>query len=640
MPDDIPPAPPADGHEHYPPWVFALIERIEYGGRKLTRGDVFKSCPLLSVNWTNVETLISAASDAGVEWLAPWSVAPHGSDQDRALVRFEHNDGGESVWKDVRIQDHRPPTTPGSTWGDITFQTLASMERLYRTVPDIRRSPRGAVPVSDSDHYLQLDTEENVEMELEGLEPEFDGTQHNSSAGSEPEPREEADLRYEPWVYEVLPRLAHGDLTLSAKDALESFPEPVDWSHVHSFIDAALAAGVQEFRAWSVFPDHDDLSRATVWHNCEDGSGTIWLGVPIGNVIANHDLRDPSTWGGVLEEVLRGLRDIPDSPDLEYSRAPEESSRGRQEVISEEAFRAIVDQALKEGFDRGRENGRGDTEEGAAEAGRVDVSHVERALAYRRTYAALSSQIQLSRISRFLTVGSALTGALLLSAAAVVTAVTWRQVDMRPYNAAGGVLLALLLVVFVFGRRMSTGQPKGVEPKSVAELRLEVDLLEERRILEASTGARSSKDRQHSYRESIPQEIDRLRRETRRYRRVHNFFQWGLFVASVAMMVTSAVYEQPQPGKAIMISLGAFVSLTTAVTGYFKYRERAFNLQQTSDAIEQHVTAFDLAISPYNQQDEAANLEKLAENVETLRVEQRKRQQQLEQPNQGQQEVI
>ncbi len=105
-------------------------------------------------------------------------------------------------------------------------------------------------------------------------------------------------------------------------------------------------------------------------------------------------------------------------------------------------------------------------------------------------------------------------------------------------------------------------------------------------------------------------------------------------------MVTSAVYEQPQPGKAIMISLGAFVSLTTAVTGYFKYRERAFNLQQTSDAIEQHVTAFDLAIAPYNQKDEAVNLEKLAENVEALRVEQRKRQQQLEQPNQGQQEVI
>jgi len=106
------------------------------------------------------------------------------------------------------------------------------------------------------------------------------------------------------------------------------------------------------------------------------------------------------------------------------------------------------------------------------------------------------------------------------------------------------------------------------------------------------------------------------------------------------MSVTAAIYDPPQPGKAILIGLGAFVSFTTAVTGYFKYRERAFNLQQTADAIEQHVTAFDLAISPYNQAEEAVNLERLAENVETLRVEQRKREQQLEQPHQGQQEVV
>ncbi len=121
---------------------------------------------------------------------------------------------------------------------------------------------------------------------------------------------------------------------------------------------------------------------------------------------------------------------------------------------------------------------------------------------------------------------------------------------------------------------------------------------------------------------------------------MHNFFQWSLFVASVTMSVTAAMYDPPQPGKAILISLGAFISFTTAVTGYFKYRERAFNLQQTADAIDQHVTAYDLAIAPYNQTDETVNLERLTENVETLRVEQRKREQQLEQPHQGQQEVI
>ncbi|CAM5510941.1 hypothetical protein GCM10010390_38370 [Streptomyces mordarskii] len=235
-----------------------------------------------------------------------------------------------------------------------------------------------------------------------------------------------------------------------------------------------------------------------------------------------------------------------------------------------------------------------------------------------------------SSVTAFVTVVGALAG----------NAVMWRQIDMKPYNVAVGALLALLFIVFAAGMRMDTGQPKDEETKPLAALRLELDLLEERRILEAASGARSSKDRQHSYRESIPQEIDRLRGETRRYRRVHNFFQWGLFSASVAISVTTAIYDPPQPGKGILIGLGAFVSFTTAITGYFKFRERAFNLQQTADAIEQHVTAYDLAIAPYNQAGETTNLERLAESVESLRVEQRKREQQLEQPHQGQQEVI
>ncbi|MFE4609462.1 hypothetical protein ACFRK5_14040 [Streptomyces niveus] len=503
MPDDAPPAPPADGTEHYPSWVFALVQRIEYKGRKLTREDAFKPCPLPPLNWTNIEIFINAASAAGVEWLDPWSVSPHDNDQSRALVRFEHNDGGESLWKSVRVQAHRP-TAPDSTWGDVVSQTLTSMRRLYRTVPDIRRSPRGTVPVPDPDYYPQPDTEEKTEMDPEEYEPESDGTQHGSStrshAGPELEAGEGSDLHYEPWVYKVLPHLAHDGRTLSAEDASEPFPRGLDWSHVRLFIDAALEADVEEFIEWFIFPDHDNLSTATVWHNRTDGSGTFWLGVHIGNLISNDSIQEDSyTWGDVLEETFRNLNHIPDTPELKYSEAPDAPSREEQDLLAEETTRTLVDRAIKEAFERGYEKRTVDTGEVITEGEHVDGAHVERALAYRRTHAALSSQIRLSRISRFLAVWSALTGFLLLSAAAVVNAATWRQVDMRPYNAAGGVLLGLLLVVFVFGRRMDTGQPKGKETKSVAALKLEVDLLEERRILEASTGARSSKDRQHSY---------------------------------------------------------------------------------------------------------------------------------------------
>ncbi|WP_030609319.1 hypothetical protein [Streptomyces sclerotialus] len=68
-----------------------------------------------------------------------------------------------------------------------------------------------------------------------------------------------------------------------------------------------------------------------------------------------------------------------------------------------------------------------------------------------------------------------------------------------------------------------------------------------------------------------------------------------------------------------MIDLGA----NRAVGGI--YREQAFKLQQLADAIEEHVTAQDLAVAPYGQAEESANQEWLAEDVETLRVEPGKR---------------
>ncbi|MFB6679374.1 SLATT domain-containing protein [Streptomyces sp. NPDC056390] len=648
MSDD---APPADGTERYPPWVFALMERLEYKGQRLIREDAFKRCPLSPVNWTNVETFIRVASGAGVGWLDSWSVTPHDEDQSRALVRFEHKDGGESIWKRVHIKPYLP-LAPDPTWGDVISQSLMNVRSLYGTFPDIRRSPRGIVALPSPNLDLGPTPKESTEVNREerqtgaGKKPEeyesgsadpAHGSTAASHAGPEPEADKGANLGYEEWVYEVLPYLTHDSRKLSAEEASSLFPNPLNWSHVALFIDAAVDADFQALAEWSIFPNHNDLSIAVVWHSRDDGSGALWTEVSIESLISNDETQEDSfTWGHALEDTLHGLNHLSNVPDLEYSKAPSAPSEGPQQPPSEEVIRAVMRQEIKEAFEMGTVG----TGEAAAEQGHVDPAHIERALAYRRTHAALSNQIRLSRISRFAVAGSALLGLLLLSAAAAVNAAAWGHVDLAPYNAAGGVLLALILVVFLVGRRMDTGQPKGEERKSVAALKLEVDLLEERRILEASTGARSSKDRQHSYRESIPQEIERLRRETRRYRRVHNFFQWGLFIASVAMMVTTAVYEQPQPGQAILIGLGAFVSLTTAVTGYFKYRERAFNLQQTSDAIEQHVTAYDLAIPPYNQQDAAANLEKLAENVEVLRVEQRKRQQQLEQPNQGQQEVI
>lgn len=82
------------------------------------------------------------------------------------------------------------------------------------------------------------------------------------------------------------------------------------------------------------------------------------------------------------------------------------------------------------------------------------------------------------------------------------------------------------------------------------------------------------------------------------------------------------------------------VAAAAGFAGYYKWRERAFYLQQTADEIERHATAFDLGIHPYDEGGEHSRLAKLAREIEMLRVEQRKREQQLDQPHEGNSEAV
>jgi hypothetical protein len=175
---------------------------------------------------------------------------------------------------------------------------------------------------------------------------------------------------------------------------------------------------------------------------------------------------------------------------------------------------------------------------------------------------------------------------------------------------------------------------------SVRELRLELSLTEERHVLEIRRRTPPPQDRQASYKEKIPVEISRLRQDSRHYRRLHLLMQWLLFISSSGVSAVTAWYDPPQPAKGVLIGLGFVVTVVTAAAGYFKPRERAFNLQQTADSIQQHVTALELGIAPYNASEEKVNLEIFATTVERLRAEQRMREQQLDQPQQGQQQVI
>ncbi|MGW4619536.1 DUF4231 domain-containing protein [Streptomyces sp. NPDC004592] len=587
----------------YAPWILAILAKMPSDDPALTYHDAFKPIPSGPIDWGLVDDFLDAATAASVEWLDPWFVHPYRKKPEGALIRCSHGDGTESLWTGVHIAHHRPPTS-SPTWGDAISWTLTSMTALSKGIATIRRSARGpvSVPAAESEQ----DREGNKAVNPDEYVPE---------GGSDPEeyiPKEDGHEKFASEGGESLtaqkPEWVRTILSYLEEDADAPFEGETEWGHIADFFDVARESDIEWLTFWEVLPYRNSPELALVRHVSIDENGAEevlqWDRVDI----RSHVPRGSSpTWGDFVVYAVHSVTGLLDSGPVVYAPVSDDENR---------------------------------SSEGEEQAQPTSEDHIDRLLSYRRTAAALNSRIRLSRIARSLVVGSTLTSFVVVVGELAINAATWRQFDMKPYNIAIGALLALLFIVFATGMRMNTGQPKDEGTKSLAALKLDLDLLEERRILEAAQGARSSKDRQYSYRESIPQEIDRLRGETRRYRRVHNFFQWGLFSASVAISVTTAIYDPPQPGKGILIGLGAFVSFTTAVTGYFKFRERAFNLQQTADAIEQHVTAYDLAITPYNQPEEAANLERLAETVESLRVEQRKREQQLEQPHQGQQEVI
>jgi hypothetical protein len=137
------------------------------------------------------------------------------------------------------------------------------------------------------------------------------------------------------------------------------------------------------------------------------------------------------------------------------------------------------------------------------------------------------------------------------------------------------------------------------------------------------------------YRLSALDDVERYRKRARSNRRYSNVLQWVIIVGSViATSLTSAStgsagYQQYFRWAAAGVS--ALVSISAALVGYFKFRERGFNQQQTADAIEKHYRGVELRIDDYSGDDEKKVLRLFAQNVEALKDEQRKRELQLEQ---------
>ncbi|MFE7174230.1 DUF4231 domain-containing protein [Streptomyces sp. NPDC057616] len=227
--------------------------------------------------------------------------------------------------------------------------------------------------------------------------------------------------------------------------------------------------------------------------------------------------------------------------------------------------------------------------------------------------------------------GSGLTTAFGIVAIYIATVATWRTVDIGKVNRIAIPLTIACGIVFWI---LSLMEENRDESRSVRRLELELEIAEERRILQAKQLDFPVDHRQFSYKDSLPRELDQLRTEAQHYRRIHNAFQSIIIIGSLGTTTAASLADTPSYLKWVTVGLSFAVGVSAGFTGYFKYRERSFYLQQTADAIEQHATAFELGIPPYVGAEEE-NLAKLTKEVENLRVEQRKRQQQLDQPHEG-----
>jgi hypothetical protein len=139
--------------------------------------------------------------------------------------------------------------------------------------------------------------------------------------------------------------------------------------------------------------------------------------------------------------------------------------------------------------------------------------------------------------------------------------------------------------------------------------------------------------RRISYKGEAYEDINKFRNESTRYRRVNNMLQAILIIGSLAATGTAALTASVPDIRWVTLGMTFVVGIASGFMGYFKYKERSFYLQQTADAIESEWEAVEVGIGRYQRfETEEQRLEEFVEEVHRLKSEQKKRQQNLEQP--------
>lgn len=175
---------------------------------------------------------------------------------------------------------------------------------------------------------------------------------------------------------------------------------------------------------------------------------------------------------------------------------------------------------------------------------------------------------------------------------------------------------------------------KGDERRpSEGDLELRLATLRDQRKLVVANKDVPPKVRRVAYKEDAYSDIDQLRTESRWYRRVNNIFQGVVIVGSLAATGVAGLAGQILEFRWVVMGITFLVGVASGFMGYYKYKERSFYLQQTADAIESEWEAVEIGVGRYKHiQGEDARLEEFVAEVHRLKSEQKKRQQNLEQP--------
>jgi hypothetical protein len=169
--------------------------------------------------------------------------------------------------------------------------------------------------------------------------------------------------------------------------------------------------------------------------------------------------------------------------------------------------------------------------------------------------------------------------------------------------------------------------------RTEGEIELLIATTRDTRKLRVADGTFDQQTRRLIYKDEAYSEIERLRNDSKKYRNVNNILQGTLIVGSIGATAASGVSSGDSPIHWVVLGVTLTVGVSSGFMGYYKYKERSFYLQQTADAIEHEWEAFEVGVGRYKYCDtEEIALKEFVEEVHRLKSEQRKRQQNLEQP--------